>query len=299
MPPTRLGLIGAGRWGRFYVNTIKDLPEATLAAVASANPTTPAYVGADCSVFTRWQELLDTTEIDGLVFATSPIQQVEIAKAAILRGLAILMEKPVSLLVDDADELVRLAQSNRAITHVDHIDLNNPALCALREHIADPSDVRGLHGTWSNQGPVRTFMRGLWDYGAHATAVCLDIMGRAPDSLEASWVRHGADGELARLRLSWSGPVAVLEVGNAATGSTRCLEIQTSQHLLRYDDLADHKAYVDGREIAHPATRPLTCAVQRFVAAIRRGSNDYRDLELGASVVRTLAAAQRILEQEN
>ncbi len=299
MPPARLGLIGAGRWGRLYVNTIKDIPEATLAAVASTNPTTPAYVGPQCAVFTRWQELLDKTEIDGLVFATSPIEQVEIAKAAIHRGLAILLEKPVSLLVDDAAELVRLAQSNAAITHVDHIDLNNPALCAIREHIAIPSDVRGLHGTWSNHGPIRTFMRGLWDYGAHATAVCLDIMGRAPDSLEASWLQHDTNGELARLCLSWSGPTAVLEVGNAASNSNRWLEIRTSRHLLRYDDIADHKAHIDGRAIDHAATRPLTCAVQRFVAAIRRGNSDYRDLELGASVVRTLAAAQRMLEREN
>ena len=233
------------------------------------------------------------------MFATSPLEQIEISKAAIHRGLAILLEKPVSLLVDDADELVRLAQTNDVLTHVDHIDLNNPALCALRDYIGDPSDLRSLHGNWSNQGPVRAFMRGLWDYGAHATAVCLDIMGRAPDSIEASWVAHDADGELARLRLSWSGAVAALEVGNAASSSNRWLEMRTSRHLLRYDDMADHKALVDGRKIAHPATRPLTWAVQRFVAAIRRGSHDYRDLELGASVVRTLATAQRMLEREN
>ena len=136
----------------------------------------------------------------------------------------------------------------------------------------------------------------MWDYGAHAIAVCLDLMGTQPDDIAATWVTNSNAGELADIRLSWGEITAALEVGNAGITRNRWLEIDTRAHRLRYDDISDRKARVDGREIAYEESRPLTIAVERFAAAIQRGLPDMTDLELGCATVGTLAAVQDSLE---
>jgi len=293
---TRLGLIGVGPWGRNYVRTIQAIDQTKLTAVVSGNPATPELAGPTCSIYTTWQDLLESEAVDGIIVATPPSTHATIAEAAVYRRCPILVEKPVALNLEDADRLVKLAAANAAIVHVDHTDLRNPALNALRHFIAGPADIRRLRGAWSNQGPLRPDIRGLWDYGAHAIAVCLDLMGARPDNVGATWSANSSAGELADVRLGWGEVTAALEIGNASATRNRWLEIDTESHRLRYDDIADRKALVDDREIDYPETRPLTVAVERFIAAIQRGVADTSDLELGCAAVRTLAAVENALE---
>ncbi len=289
-------MIGVGPWGRNYVRTVHAARHVTLTAVVSRNPATAELVGPTCQVYSAWRDLLETETVDGVIVATPPSLHATIADAALRRGYALLVEKPIALATDDADRLMKLAAANAAIVHVDHTDLRNPAFTAMRRHIIARSDIRQLRGAWSNQGPVRPDIRGLWDYGAHAIAVCLDLMGTQPDDIAATWVTNSNAGELADIRLSWGEITAALEVGNAGITRNRWLEIDTRAHRLRYDDISDRKARVDGREIAYEESRPLTIAVERFAAAIQRGLPDMTDLELGCATVGTLAAVQDSLE---
>ena len=164
-------MIGVGPWGRNYVRTIQAFGKAKLTAVVSGNPATPELVGPTCSIYTAWQDLLESETVDGIIVATPPSMHVTIAETALHHRCPILLEKPVALAVDDADRLVKLAVANAAIVHVDHTDLRNPALNALRHFVESPADIHRLRGAWSNQGPLRADIGGLWDYGAHAIAV--------------------------------------------------------------------------------------------------------------------------------
>ena len=293
---TRIGLIGVGPWGRNYVRTIQAMDEVEIAAAVSRNPTTPEIVGSLCRIYPTWQDLFEAGGVDGIILATPPTIQAPIAEAAMRQSLPILFEKPIALTTERANELTELAGSKAAIAHVDHIDLCNPALRALREHIDNPSAISALRGAWSNQGPVRVDVRGLWDYGAHAVAVCLDLMDGEPDRVDGAWLNHTRETELATVRLHWNNVSADLEIGNGGAHRARWLEIDIADHRLRYDDIAHQKAAIDNQEIDYPNTSPLSVAVRRFVAAIQRGEPDLADLQLGAAAVRTLAAVQNVLE---
>ena len=234
--------------------------------------------------------------IDGVVVATPPSEQAKIALAAMQQRLPILLEKPISLAVETANQLTEMADSTGAIVHVDHTDLFNPALRALRDRIASSSEIISLRGAWSNQGPVRSDVRGLWDYGAHAVAVALDLMGTEPEAITAIWVNHVGDKELVEVGFRWGDVTANLTIGNGDAERNRWLEITTGSHRLHYNDIADRKATIDGRAIDYAGPLPLTTVVERFVAAIKRAKPDTDDLLLGAACVRTLAAIQDILE---
>ena len=272
------------------------MPQVKMAAVVSRNPATADLVGPACRIYQTWQALFDAEEIDGVIIATPPSWHAAIAEAALQRDLPVLLEKPIALTVENADRLIKLAAAKATIIHVDHTDLRNPAFIELRQYLASPTEILGLRGGWSNHGPVRRDIRGLWDYGAHAIAICIDLMGGQPDAIEANWVSWTDQIELAAICLKWGAVTAEIEAGNAGLSRTRWLEIDTTKHRLRYDDIVDPKATVDGQQIPYPEISPLTAAVERFVKAIRRGGADIGDLELGGATVTTLAAVQAALE---
>lgn len=53
--PLRLGLIGAGRWGRVYIKTLDRLDGVTLARVATSNPDSRALVAGTCVLNGNWR----------------------------------------------------------------------------------------------------------------------------------------------------------------------------------------------------------------------------------------------------
>ncbi|MEE9275734.1 MAG: Gfo/Idh/MocA family oxidoreductase, partial [bacterium] len=106
--PLRLGLIGAGRWGRAYIRTLKSMAGVELARLCSANPESPKLAGPGCRVTGDWRELAGAEDLDGLILATPPGLHAEMAGAAAAAGLPVMIEKPLTL---DLDEALRLQET--------------------------------------------------------------------------------------------------------------------------------------------------------------------------------------------
>ena len=77
----RLGLLGAGRWGRNYIRTIAASAGVRLARLASRNPDSANLVPPDCVIFADWREMLDARALDGVIVATPPGVHAEMALA--------------------------------------------------------------------------------------------------------------------------------------------------------------------------------------------------------------------------
>ncbi len=290
----RLGLIGAGPWSRNYMTAIRASADATLVAIVARNPATASAAAPECAVFAETAAMLDAVRLDGVVLAVPPAVQVALASAIVARRLAILLEKPLALALVDAEAVRAAAVRAGVVAHVDHIDLFNPAWQAVRAAAKAGGAVQRIAGTFAGNGPFRTFA-GRWDWGAHAMAVCLDLMGRAPNRVRARRLGVYANGELVEATLDWGAAGAILTFGNGAAATSRWLEVETTAARYRYDDKAAVKATVDGRAIACAATRPLDAALARFVRAIRAGRPDTGDLDLGVAVVRALAGVDDAL----
>src|SRR5229473_890850 len=107
--PVRLGLIGAGRWGRNYLRTIAATPGVRLARLASRNPDSVRLAPADCAVTPDWRDLLDRNALDGVIIATPAALHAEMALAAMDAGLPVLVEKPLTMDIAQARALGRKA----------------------------------------------------------------------------------------------------------------------------------------------------------------------------------------------
>ena len=291
----RLGLAGAGRWGRNYIRTIAALPELRLARVASANRETGALLPVGCELVDHWKELLDPAALDGVIVATPPASHAEIAQAAIGAGIAVLVEKPLALAAADARAVRDLAVQKRVPVLVEHTHLFSPAFRALKGLVGRHGGARAIHSEASNHGPYRRDVSVLWDWGPHDVAMCLDLMQQAPASAVCSVIesspRDGGMAETVRVALSFpSGVSAELRLSNAKDRARRFLVRCADGAEIVYDDASAQKLSVDSSPVPVAGDLPLTVAVREFAAAIRADSTQRSSMELGVSVVEVLEA---------
>ena len=314
MPDIRLGLIGAGRWGRVYMNTLDDMAGVTLGALASSNPQSRDLVDEDVAAHEDWRNLIEAGGVDGIIVATPPASHAEIVRAALEAGLPVLVEKPLTLDVDEARALCDLAEQRDGLVMVDHIHLFSPAFRALKREAAKLGPLRRMESEAGNHGPFRKATPILWDWGAHDISMCLNLMGEAPSEVSAHCLEERETGEgpgaVFDLRLGFDdgdagGVAAGIRIGNLIPEKKRRFCAAFDDGILVYDDLAaDKLIFVPAsaspedeiRAIAVAPDPPLTCAVREFTDAIGADSRSRESLQLGLSVVETLARCEAALD---
>lgn len=298
--PLELGLIGAGRWGRVYIKTLAALDGVRLARVASSNSETPGLV--DCPVTPDWREVAEDSSLDGVIVATPPALHAEMTRAAVARGLPVLVEKPLTMDEDEARGLTSFVRDAGGLVLVDHVHLFHPAYRALKEHAAGLGPIRSIRSAGGGPGPCRDDAPVLWDWGSHDVAMCLDLMGGMPENARARRLEQRREGETVSLRLDFPGGArADVEISNIMEQKTRRLSVRTDRCTLIYDGLAPSPLVLRhggeaGEAIEVPATPALDCAIMAFADAVRDRSRDEASLRLGLDTVTVLARCQRHLD---
>ncbi|MCX5787948.1 MAG: Gfo/Idh/MocA family oxidoreductase [Elusimicrobia bacterium] len=306
MKELQLGLIGAGHWGRAYIRTIAGLPGMRLARVASRNPETAALVGKRCVVCADWRGVASAPDLDGVIIASPPALHAQVASACLEARRPVLVEKPLTMSVAEAEALVALAKRLGGFVLVDHTYLFHPAYVELKKRAQALGAPRLIRSEGGKCGPFRGDAGPLWDFGSHDVAVALDLVGRGLAAVEAKSERRG-QGEVIDIRLDFPGGArAELRVGNGFETRRRKFSVVFEDRELTFDDaggrplvqtLLDAQGRPAGaaEEIPVAKVLPLTRAVEAFAEAVRGGSKDLSSLELGAAVVRVLAACEASL----
>lgn len=305
----RLGLIGAGRWGRIYIKTLNNLSGVELTRLYSSNPESAAVVGPTCEITCDWRALIKAGDIDGVIIATPPALHAEMVEAAVTTGLPSMVEKPLTMDLDAAVHLQKVVKQSGALVLVDHVYLFHPGYIALKEQAKALGPIRSIQSVGGNWGPFRPDVPVLWDWGPHDVALCLDLLGEMPTAVDA--VRQLARetnegyGEIVSLQLDFpSGVSAMITVGNIMQEKKRLFAVYFDGHVLMLDDLAEHKLIMRafkggtladqtfGTPISVSADLPLSRAVEAFVAGINGGSRESFGIALGVDVVRVLNDSQ-------
>jgi predicted dehydrogenase len=299
----RLGLIGAGHWGRAYIRTVASLPGLALTRVASKNPETAALVGKGCEVSADWRKIVSAKDLDGVIVAAPPAMHAELASACLAARLPVLVEKPLTLKVGEAQDLLALARRLGGFVLVDHVYLFHPAYVELKKRARGLGAPRLIRSEGGRLGPFRTDAAPLWDCGSHDVALALDMMGQSPSAV-AAVSQPRPQGEIIDIRLDFaSGARAELRVGNGFETRRRSFSVRFNDRELTLDDaggppLVASSLDGEGRpkgpaeKIEVDKALPLTRAVEAFAEAVRARSKDLSSLELGVAVVETLARCE-------
>jgi predicted dehydrogenase len=304
----RIGLIGAGRWGTCYIATLARLPGTELAHVGSRNPETGPLVPKTCRVSGDWRAVLADPSLDGVILASPPMTHAPLALEAIAARLPVLIEKPMAMNVADARAVAAAANAAGVLVMVGHTHLFSPAYRALKQRGDALGRLRSTQSSAGNDGPARSDTTVLWDWGPHDVAMCLELFGDFPESVQASIVGQrrlaGGVGQALALHLAFpSEGGADIRISNIEDRKLRLFEASYEFGRLVYDDVHAPKLResLPGQGVAPIAVDPvppLTRLVQEFTDSIGSNVRTHPSLTLGVQVVQVLAQCEATLSAQ-
>lgn len=138
MNKIRCGVIGVGYLGRFHAQKYQLIPDAELVAVCDLNTEACERVALELNVpgYADYQDLFGT--VDAVSIAATTNKHFEIAKACLQQGIHVLIEKPITETLSQADELIRLAAQNQCKLQVGHLERFNAARLAVDPYLDAP-----------------------------------------------------------------------------------------------------------------------------------------------------------------
>src|SRR5579885_168158 len=137
MKELHFGVIGWGYWGPKIARNLNSLPLAAVTMVADMDERRLTSIVANqpwIRATTRVEEVL-LSDVDAVVIATPVRTHYELAKAALLHGKHVLVEKPLTASVAEADDLIELAKTVDRTLMVGHTFEYSPAVNELRKMI--------------------------------------------------------------------------------------------------------------------------------------------------------------------
>ena len=201
----KVGLIGYGYAGKtFHAPLIAAVPALQLAAVASSDASKVHADWPDATVFATPAELIAHDDLDLVVIATPNDTHHPLVRAALLAGRHVVVDKPFTVALADARELVALARKQRRVLSVFHNRRWDGDFMTLRQLVADGAlgrvvEMSSRHDRYRPE--VRQRWResagpgaGLWfDLGPHLIDQALQLFGRPRAiALERDLTRDGA-----------------------------------------------------------------------------------------------------------
>ncbi len=321
----RIGVVGCGYWGPKLARNFFEIEESQLAWVVDLQADRLAHMQTLYPTARMSQDFVELlrSDVEGVVLATPVSSHHVMGKQALLAGKHVLIEKPLAATVQEAEELVELAERQNLILMVGHTFVYNPAVEAVRKVIksGELGEIYYINATRANLGLFQTDINVVWDLAPHDISILNHILDARPESVSARggvYVQrsrgihdvayltlHYPNRIMAEVRVSWLDPV-----------KTRRYTIVGSKKMLVYDDIAHakvviydkgvdippysdtfaefHLSYRHGSEEAYPViwTEPLRNECADFIRSIQSGRNPMADGRAGLEVVKVLEKAQ-------
>ncbi len=134
----RLGVIGVGYLGKYHAEKYAAMEEADLIGVADLNgeASESLAVRLGTKSYPDYRELLP--EVDAVSIVVPTVAHHKVSMDCLIAGKDVMIEKPITTTLQEADELINLAEENSLIIQVGHLERFNPALVAIEDYLTKP-----------------------------------------------------------------------------------------------------------------------------------------------------------------
>jgi predicted dehydrogenase len=189
MDRIKVGVIGYGYWGPNLTRNLYELPKSDLVAIAdvSENRLNQAQSRYPNLIYEKDYHDFFRLNIQAVVIATPPATHYQIAKECLEHDLNVLVEKPLTLRSEDAEELIQLAEENKLTLMVGHTFEYNSAVHALKKYIDSGflGQIYYLDAARLNLGLFQRDTNVLWDLAPHDISILLYLLGKRPLTVAA------------------------------------------------------------------------------------------------------------------
>lgn len=328
MTNIKVGVIGYGYWGPNIVRNFFATPDCTVRMVADGRPerlnllakTFPSIQGVGDA-----EDIIGSKDVDAIVIATPVHTHFELAKRSLLQGKHVLIEKPMTSSVREADELIELATKKGLTLMADHTFLYTGAVQKMKEIIRTEVIGTPLYFDSSriNLGLFQPDINVLWDLAPHDISILTYLITEIPESINATGISHTGNkieniayltvnynsNFIAHFVCSWSSPVKVRQT--LIGGDKKMIlynDLEPSEKVRVYDTGYNHKTEEDRNRIMVDyrtgdvfipklsSREALAGVADDFIQSVIHKRDPMSNATLGKSVVRILEASQESIK---
>lgn len=138
MEKTRVGVVGIGKMGNYHLQKYQMIQECSIAGICDIDGDCAIGAGKDHGYDTHDEHRSLIGKVDAVSIAVPTYAHHAIAKDFLENGVDVLLEKPITRTLEEADELIELAEANGAILQVGFVERFNPAITALADFLEHP-----------------------------------------------------------------------------------------------------------------------------------------------------------------
>lgn len=332
---TTIGIIGCGYWGPNLLRNFAECEGAELRWMCDLDESRLALLGRRYPATTAtadYKRLLADKGLDAVVIATPVATHFKFAKEALEAGKHVLIEKPLTSSVREAEELVEIADREKLTLMVDHTFVYTGAVRKMKEIVKSQElgDLLYFDSVRINLGLFQRDINVVWDLAPHDLSIMDFVIERQPEFVTALGSCHiepgveniayvvlrFADEFIAHFHFNWLAPVKIRRT--LLAGSSKMIvydDIEPTEKIRIYDsgvtankheDMSDKEAayrtlvsYRSG-DVWVPkldSTEALRYVCDEFLSAIIESRSPLTDGQAGLRVVRLLDAAQRSIDE--
>ena len=225
MPNLKTAVIGVGYLGKFHAQKYAQLPASELVAVCDSNADIAQTIADEhgVDVHTNYNDLIGKVDAVSIVVPTQ--KHYEVAKVFLDNGIHVLLEKPITSTVEQARELVQIADQNKLVFQIGHLERFNPAVMALDDVLKEAQFIESHRIAPFN--PRGADVNVILDLMIHDIDIILDFVSSPVKSIQANGVPVlSNDIDVANARIQFeNGCVANVTASRVSMKSERKMRI--------------------------------------------------------------------------
>ena len=302
---SKIGLIGLGRWGKNIVKASEKIPFFKLTCVASKNPNSKYLIKSDCKIFSHWRDIITFPELDGVIICTPANTHFEIAQYLIKANLPILIEKPITLNLNEAKTIYQLSQKHNKLVMIDFTQLFNYKFIALKDSLKIVGNIKFVLTKAGNFGPYRDDTPVLWDWGSHDLSILISLIGQSPSKISAKKInqnlKRNGDESIWEISCLFDDQIETRTLIGNMMPKCRKIGVLGSLGMIVFDDFNNNpiKFYKNWKYHSFPTQggipisaktnkEPLVLVLESFTHLIKKGQNKHWSLSMGVEITRLL-----------
>jgi len=253
MSKLKTAVIGVGYLGKFHAEKYSNLGNSELVAVVDANAETAQAIADKHNVeaLTDYKSLLG--KVDAVSIAAPTTLHHGIARDFLEHGSHVLIEKPITVTVDEADDLIELALMNDRLIQVGHLERFNAAMLDLDRILEQPTFIESHRLAPFNTRA--TDVNVVLDLMIHDIDIIMDIVKSNIQSMHVSGTKVLTDStDIANVRLQFeNGCVANVTASRVSAKTERKMRLFQHNAYISVD-FQDRvlKIYQKGEKEIHP-----------------------------------------------
>jgi predicted dehydrogenase len=324
---TGVAVVGAGAWGKNHIRVFSEITNARLKYICDSDPSkllSMQKIYPQTKTVDNLKPILHDPDVRGVVVASSAFSHYSLSKETLLADKDVLVEKPMALSSEEAEEILTIAEKRGKILMVGHLLIYHPVVNRLKEMVAsgELGKIYYIYTQRVNFGVIRRDENALLSFAPHDLSVILHLLDEEPVRVSAhgeSYIQNGvedvvflalqfSDGKMANIHLSWLDPHKLRKI--TIVGSKKMVvfdDMEVSEKLKIYDrgvgspSYSTYGEYLSLRfgDITIPSVKmvePLRAEAEHFVECIESRKEPKTGGRDGLKVVKILMAAQQSLK---